>query len=356
MPAMLAAAIYLMEEPINLSPQRTQRDTKENLKTLWLYIRWPMVWGIIGVLTALAAQTAYIPLSGNAENARAFASSFSSDLLWHRLWPNDSFPLGVVLAILIVSGPLLVVIALGRPWRLHPIRWLGLLTMLAGLFVGGLVVSVKIGGGADLHNMDAYAVLVSLVAAYFIGDKVRGESESDEGQGAASARPTIPWRVTALALLIPLIFLVPALSPFAQFNEKANRAAFVQLKTLAEQAARKGPVLFINERQLVTFGQADVALIPEYEAVTLMEMAMSNNQSYLQRFYTDLRSHRFAAIVAGKQNIGTKEEGAFAEENNVWNERVSPYILCYYEPAVEIEADESKIEFYVPRTVPGNCP
>jgi hypothetical protein len=96
-----------------------------------------------------------------------------------------------------------------------------------------------------------------------------------------------------------------------------------------------------------------------------MEMAMSNNQAYLQQFYTDLKNHRFAAIVAGKQNLGIKEEGSFAEENNIWNSRVSPYILCYYEPVIilngsesftYIEADESRIEFYLPRSTPWVSP
>ena len=136
----------------------------------------------------------------------------------------------------------------------------------------------------------------------------------------------------------------------------ANQAAFAQLKALAEGAVREGPVLFISERHLVTFHQINVPLVPEYELVTLMEMAMSNNQVYLQQFYADLRNHRFAAIVAGKQNVGLKEEGLFADENNVWNARVSPYILCYYEPNTEIDTNQSKIEFYLPRTEPVSCP
>jgi hypothetical protein len=238
--------------------------------------------------------------------------------------------------------------------------------MLLVLFAGGLVVSVKIGGGGDLHNVDAYAALISVIAAWFIGGKVTGE----DGQNLPV---TVSWPVTAVALLIPLIFIVPLLSPFQKFNDKDNREAFKLLKSMAERAGQNGPVLFINERHLLTFHQINLPLVPEYEAVTLMEMVMSNNQPYLQRFYNDLRNHRFAAIVTGKQNVGIKEEGAFAEENNTWNSRVSPYIQCYYEPVVittaeknnvptnftYIEADESRIEFYVPRTTPapaGVCP
>ena len=362
MPAFLAAAIYLMEEPFN------QSETQK-LRSLVIYLKLPLVWVFVGLLTALAAQAAYIPLSGNANNAAAFTSSFFSSLLWERLWPNDSFPLGVLPAILIVSGPLLIVLLRSPLGNLHPLaggfpaRRAGLLSMLVLLFAGGLVVSVKIGGGGDLHNMDAYAVFVSLLAAYCVGSKVhlpyhpatfsQTNTQTDETE---SGRKWGMWPVTAIALLIPLIFLIPALSPFPQFNDKSNQATLTQLKTLTEQAKKKGPVLFINERHLVTFKQIRVALVPEYEAVTLMEMAMSNNQPYLQQFYADLKNHRFAAIVSGKQNVGMKEEGSFSDESNIWNTRVSPYILCYYEPAAELEADESKIEFYVPRTTPGICP
>jgi hypothetical protein len=363
LPAVLAGMIYLLETPVGPRTKDEGQKTTEPAprSTLLSYLATPVLWLFAGLFSALAAQAAYIPLSGNAGNVGAFISSFTSDLLWYRLWPNDSYPLGILPAILIVSGPLLAVLSLAtlRHWQaLHPVRWVGLWGLLLVFFAGGLVVSVKIGGGGDLHNMDAYAVLVSVAAAWFLGGKVSGETGQRLG--------TESWPVTAVALLVPLIFLVPALSPFQKFNENANQDAFRQLKSLAEGA--KGPVLFINERHLLTFHQINVPLIPDYEAVTLMEMAMSNNQPYLQRFYGELRSHRFAAIVVGKQNLGIKEEGAFAEENNTWNLRVSPYIQCYYEPfpivtapelLTYIEADENRIEFYVPRVTPapaGVCP
>jgi len=87
-----------------------------------------------------------------------------------------------------------------------------------------------------------------------------------------------------------------------------------------------------------------------------MEMAMSGNQPYLNRFYNDLKNHRFAAIISGRQNLNIKQDGVFAEENNVWNTRVSPYILCNYESTMTIEADSTRIEIYRPRTQTENCP
>ena len=351
-PANLATAIYLLEEPF---PRADNKRSSLN------YFGWPAAWLVAGLATALAAQAAYIPLSGNENNASAFVSSFSSSLLWYRLWPNDSYALGILPAILIVGGPLILTLGLaarGNFKALHPLRWAGLLSLLAAFFVGGLVVSVKIGGGADLHNMDAFAVLLAVITAYFIGTRV----QADNGQQLQSA---FNWSIAASALLIPLVFLIPQLSPRPVFHQEANRKALALLKSMAEDARRNGPVLFITERQLLTFHQINLPLVPEYEAVTLMEMAMSNNQAYLQQFYTDLQNHRFAAIVTGKQNVGIKEEGAFTDENNTWNSRISPYILCYYEPVTVvpapdsltyIEADESRIEFYLPRTTPGTCP
>ncbi len=350
-PAMIAIAIYLLETPF----ARKAKDEREKIFRLSPFVNYlaqPFTWSIAGLLSALAAQAVYIPLSGNAGNEKAFTSSFTSDLLWDRLWPNDSYPLGVLPAVLIVAGPLLAVLLLAarrNDKRLHPLRWAGLWLMLALLFGGSLIVSVKIGGGGDLHNMDAFAALLSVVAAYFIGDKAAGESAGERWQAPA-------WPLLATGALIPLAFLLPILKPFPHYNQKANQQAEKQLVELVNAAAKNGPVLFINERELVTFGKVQAALVPEYEAVTLMEMAMSGNQAYLERFYTDLRAQRFAAIVAGKQNLGMKDEGAFAEENNIWNTRVSPYILCYYQPATLVEAGLSKLEFFVPRATPENCP
>jgi hypothetical protein len=85
-------------------------------------------------------------------------------------------------------------------------------------------------------------------------------------------------------------------------------------------------------------------------------MAMANNQAYLNRFYRDLKNHRFAAIVAAKQNLVIKQSGALVEENNVWNSRVSPYILCYYHAIATIEPQGNRIEIYVPTAEPLACP
>jgi hypothetical protein len=345
MPALIAIAIYLLETPVGTvaSPP---------FKRWMQYLAQPALWLIAGLASALIAQAAYIPLSGNAGNAGAFASSFSSALLWNRLWPNETYGLGVIPGILIVSGPLLVILLLaplrqGR--QIHWLRWVGLFSMVLVLFAGSLVVSTKIGGGGDLHNMDAYASLLGIVAAFFAG----GHVSMENGNRGAAVRP---WAVFTYALVMPLFFILPMLSPYPKFKEEASQSAYHQLVENVNRLGRNGPVLFINERQLVTFGDVNVPLVPDYEVVTLMEMAMSGNQTYLNHFYDDLAHHRFAAIVATKQNKGIKESGALMEENNIWNSRISPFLLCYYTPAERIDAEITNVEIYIPASDAANCP
>jgi len=348
MPAMIAIAIHLLETPLNSS---TTASDSMSLKQILRYLSQPALWGVAGVISALLTQVVYVYLSGNSGNADAFTSSFTSDLLWYRLWPNANFPLGVIPAALLVSGPLVAIVILAtHQWKsLHPIRWLGLIGMLLALFAGSAVVSTKIGGGGDLHNMDAYAVLVGIVAFYFFSGRVQTEPSEKQVQ----IRSTPVWGV---ALTIPILFLIPMLSPYPVYNEEQNQVAHQQLVNIVNEAGKNGSVLFINDRQLVALGDVNVSLVYDYEVVTLMEMAMSRNQVYMSRFYSDLANHRFSVIVATKQNLGIKQEGVFVEENNVWNTYVSPYILCYYESSTTVEADGTRLEIYTPRIQSEDCP
>jgi hypothetical protein len=339
-PAMLAIVIYVLEEPLS------------SYKNIQDYLRKPFAWALAGTATAFLIQVIYIKLI-KVTDLRAVTSSFNSDLLWYRLLPNESFSPGILLGIVLFSLPIwiaLVQIIRGRTAYLKGIRWFILGSILLVLFVGGLVVSVKIGGGGDLHNMDAYIILLLVILAYFMFGLVKSDV-AGSNWGQASLTTLI------CGLFVPLLFLLPTLSPLPQYDEPKNDLELAKLnRFVAQVRAQNGEVLFISERSLLTFEMVrDVPLVPDYEVTTLMEMAMSNNQQYLGNFYHDLQNHRFAAIIAGKQNLGTKDISAFAEENNVWNTRVAAYIFCYYQPALLLEPDFSKIEIFVPRTEAA-CP
>ncbi|NUQ86686.1 MAG: hypothetical protein HUU11_18460, partial [Anaerolineales bacterium] len=102
-PAMLAVAIYVLETPISAhAAVPGGEDAALSKKRIWKYWLTPFLWGISGVASALISQFAYIQSSGN-DDVTAFGSSFTSQLIWSRLLPNETFPMGILPGILLVS-------------------------------------------------------------------------------------------------------------------------------------------------------------------------------------------------------------------------------------------------------------
>jgi len=332
-PAMLAIAIYILETPV---------EDKG-----WRYWITPAVWGVSGVAAALVSQFVYIQISGNADVA-AFGSSFTSDLIWSRLLPNETFPMGILPGILLVSAPMFAALfqmLRGKVSSLHPLRWLALIAMLAVLFVGGAIVSTKIGGGGDLHNMDAYLVMFSVLVTAFWANQVKAEKEAKPMWGQVS------WGVVATAVLIPLGFAIRHIGFLPSFNEKVAEA---DIQKLQEALQGGGEILFITERQMLTFNIIDgITLVPEYEQSELMEMAMSRNRPYLEQYYADLQDRRFALIVAEDQKFTTQKEGAFVEENVAWVRYAGAPLLCNYKPILTLTSNN--LQVYEPRPKQVEC-
>ncbi len=332
-PAMLAIAIYILETSL--------KDKG------WRYWITPAIWGICGLAAALAAQLFYINISGNAD-ARDFGSSFTSALLWDRLFPNANF-MGILLGIVLVVAPLIAALIQtlrGKFSNLHILRWLALLALLLILFFGGLAVSVKIGGGGDLHNMDAFLVLLALIATSFFAERV----ELEDGKNIAWGQPASS--VIAAALLIPIGFAMPHIASFYRYDSIAARKDIQTLQRAAEES--RGEVLFVSERQLLTFGELkNIPLIPEYEQIELMEMAMSGNRPALEKYYADLANHRFAIIIAEEQKFTLRKTGGFLEEDNAWVRYVGAPLLCAYKPVETLTT--TNIQVFAPRSNKPNC-
>jgi hypothetical protein len=343
-PGMLAATIYLLEVPVNN-------------RAILRYLAKPLFWTIAGTLVAFGSQAAYATLSGNP--TELFTSSFSSDLLWYRLLPSPTYPLGILPAALLVSSPLFILIyyRLSKNWRsYHPLRLLGVAAILLVLFAGGLVVSTKIGGGSNLHNMDAYLSLLLVTGAWFYYGKAQPDRLETESTLALqpTARPN--WLIMLFVVLVP-VYLSLILDTISQPVDSSRvNQALSAINSSARSALEKGgDVLLITERQLLTFDELkDVPLVPDYEKVFLMEMAMANSPSYLGRFYEDLKNHRFGLIISEPLNPRYKtREKSFGEENNAWVKNVVEPLLCYYEPFRTYR--ELKVQLLKPRSHPGNC-
>ncbi|MGQ9834276.1 MAG: hypothetical protein ACUVRJ_10890 [Candidatus Villigracilaceae bacterium] len=338
LPGMLAAGLYLLEVPY------------ENKG--WRYLLKPAVWFVTGSAVAFLSMRVYIAFSG-IPSPGAFYTSLTSSLLWYRLWPNESFPLGVLPGIILFSLPLWLVVGWLGNWRrqMHPLRLSLLGAELVVLFLGGIVVSMKIGGGADLHNMDAYAVFLLILGMYVFYHRFQPEK-------TGQLQPVkIHWLLVGLLFIIPAWFGQRASVNFVTYDKTSAQSTLSRLQTWVDQAnAEGGEILFITQRHLISMHMLEnVTLVPEYEREELMEMAMANNKSYLSRFATDIEHHRFSAIIVDPlrfTQVGWRE--AMGAENNAWARRVVKPILCYYEQAEAFPAD--RIVIYVPRAGAAQCP
>jgi hypothetical protein len=329
MPGLIAAALYFLEQSCS-APGR--RGSGAWLQHALRYLSPPLAWTLLGSGLAYGTSRLYILLSGNP--AEQFGSSFTSDLLWYRLYPNPTYPEGLLRTAILVSIPLGLVI-LHHIWQqrfaIHWLRLLGLGAILLVLLAGGLVVSVKIGGGSNLHNLDAYLVLLWLVGAYAYYGVL-----APEGKRPRPVRSPEPLAWAALAMPLGI-----ALALGAPLQPRDRAAEQAELETLRQVlASAEGEVLFINQRQLLTFHEVEgIALQPDYEVVFLMEMVMGYNQPYLQEFYARLADQRYAFIVTDPVSLYMKgSDYPFGEENDVWNERVSGPLWCQYEPVLKLEA------------------
>jgi hypothetical protein len=347
-PGMLAAALYLLESPIEAG----KTEGKQSIISL-RYLIPPVLWTVLGTAAGYLTQLAYQRWSGNPPEV--FGSSFSSDLLWYRLWPNPTYPLGILPSAILVSLPLVLLAALrlAPRWRRFGfIRLLGLGAILFVLFVGGVLVSVKIGGGSNLHNLDAYLVML-LVICSIIYFNVPLITKSDQGRRVAGRLEAI---LLAAAIAIPIYY---TLVVGGQLPQRDFAAAQTVLQTIRDDVHQaKGEVLFISQRHLLTFHMLEdqssahpIPLVPDDELVFLMEMAMANNRPYLDAFQHDVEIQRYALIVTGPLNTNYQGRShSFGEENDAWVRQVSEPVLCYYQPLVTWK--DPAIQLLVPRIKP----
>jgi hypothetical protein len=356
-PGILAAGLYFLRMP-------------KNRQSFSRYLIKPIIWVGLGTATACLTYLIYINFSGNPLDQ--FASSFESTLLWNRLLPNVTYRIGILPAILLVSIPLwlIIVIPLIGHWRsYHFIRYICLVGMLLTLFLGGLVVSVKIGGGSNLHNMDAYMILLMLIAVLVYFNMFIPEAEygwnrkvpSEQiAHGSSFTTPTFSdsflYRFSiVIALMVPILFTLRSVRAMDLPSQKVVQASLANIRYYTHEAIQQGgQVLFISERHLLTFRDIrGVPLIPEYEKIILMEMAMSGNEGYMGRFNQDIKDHSYSLIITDPINLTKQsDKGKFGEENKVWRKYVNKQITCYYELVSSMT--DVGFEIFVPR-MKDNC-
>jgi hypothetical protein len=224
---------------------------------------------------------------------------------------------------------------------LHWLRWLALLGILGVFFLGSTVVSLRAGGGFDLHNYDTYSLLLFVVCLYWGMAAVASESPGGDPPKLSFASPAVLLGMT----LVPFFFALIALPDPASLSERDGQAAVARIQSSVQAVdAGDGPVVFIEARHLFAYGLLpETELFLPYEKIELMEMAMADNSPYLAQFWQDVADQRFSLIVTEALWWVTEDADVpFGYENNVWIENVAGpihrfYERIYFNPAAGLE-------------------
>ncbi len=334
--------------------------------------------GLAGALSGFFLPQLFLKLNAGVVSKTTNILS-NQPLLWYRLLPNSTYSLGILLSLLLAILPLVIVLiyrARSNSWQLTLWQGLAILAPLLAFLVVGLIASTKIGGGADLHNMDMF--LIGLVFAASLAWEKSSQRWIAEGDASASTRVVL-LALVLLPALITLVNMQPlvsvgnldALKVLTGLEDDprndprmfgllpsapATAEALDEVKREVAAASQDGEVLFLDHRQLLTFGfVTDVPLVVDYEKKFLMDRAMGGTASvFFEDFYRDLAAHRFSMIVSDVLRHPIKDsEFSFGEENNAWVTWVVNPVLCYYEPKVTLE--EFRVQLLVPRRIPVEC-
>jgi hypothetical protein len=273
-------------------------------------------------------------------------------LLWERLLPNATYEFGIVLALLLAIVPLislLIYLVHRREWKLDWLRGSLLVCTLLIFLIVGLVISVKIGGGADLHNLDMF--LIGMVFAASLAWKSGGE------QMLVKLEQQPAWVRWMMVSMIAIFAYKPVDSarPLMLPAPSLVKQALITIQQEVNLAKSQGEILFLDQRQLLTFDFIDSPLVDEYEKKLLMDKALAGDKTYFSGYYADLQSQRFKLIISEPLRLQYRESDyQFGDENNSWVKWVSKPTLCYYEPYLTFR--ELRLQLLKPRLDISECP
>ena len=161
----------------------------------------------------------------------------------------------------------------------------------------------------------------------------------------------IPFLLLIPVLFVPLYF---SLQNSASWNIKDTQSAKANVQLLQKgldvlKKELPGPVLFISERQLLTFGDIQgIELVPDHEKVFLMEMVMANNKLYLDHFHKQLEQEEYSAIIIDSLSEIIQDPGdSFWVENNLWVDKIILPLLKNYEPVYTLQ--DRSVNVLIPR-------
>lgn len=326
MPATLAVLFYVLRTPF---PR----------EAFWKYIKWPLIYLVSGGISSFTVYLTFI-------NETGFVIPFLNPnmdyaFFLYKFWPNNGF-MGLLPGTGLLTLPVLLIVTYGI-WKyrrnIHWMRLLIILCVLGIFFVGSMAVSIRAGGGYDLHNYDSIILLLFVCGCFFgmdaiLLDKVRYLEHV----------PFTSYVVLVSILLIPVLFSYSRISlgPYKPSDQTEQTLSEIRqvIQDLGDSSGNH-PVLFIDQRQLLVYQMIEeVNFYVPYEKIELMEMAMARNYDYKSQFVEDLENQKFSLIVSEVLRPWVKgfEPTKFERdwyENNMWVDFVAIPVLNYYYPVYE---------------------
>ena len=321
------------------NPSLNKNKLKEFIKPLALGISGYLGGHLITVIINSINSASDIKLLPNR------SPTYRQPLIWNRLLPNPTFPPGILWALVWAALPLillLVVLIIQKKWRTNWLQNLALIGVPGAFLVVGIIASVKIGGGSNLHNLDMFLISLVLTASCVYHFVMKEKKDFKKISLLASI-------ILFIALVSPVTFTLIGGSRLELPSKEKIDEALIAVNNKVKQYGQQGELLFIDHRHLLTFNLVNkVPLVDEYEKKYLMDQALANNEKYFAKFYEDLSEKRFALIVNEPSNIVIRgSEFSFGEENDAYLKWVTIPLLCKYEPIYS--SPETSLELLIPR-------
>lgn len=356
---MLALSDAALQHP-RLRVQDVARAAILGLSGLWSK-GLPILTGIVNSLLAPAVSSPMVDGTPGAQGVTSVqglqAVVTSQPYAWQRMLPNDVFPPGILLGLLAAVGPLAwLCIYLARKgyWKTTQLQHFAVVGGLLAFLGVGLIASAKVGGGADLHNLDMLLVSCVLLA----GVAWEAGLHQRLGEWLATTR-TVQACLLAM-LVVPALFPLYSGAPLSLPDDERMAYIMQRLDSNILCAAHYGPVLFLDQRQLLTFRyQQTIALNPEYEKKYVMDQALAGNRAYFEAFVDDLAAHKYSLIVGELEDTlfrgrNPQYGDSLAEENNAWKRWVSLPLLRYYQSIHDFR--DAGVEIFMPIGRSFSCP
>jgi hypothetical protein len=323
MPAAIAILLHILRMPFPA-------------KKIWNYVRWPLIYSISGVISSFTIYLIYTKAQGFV--VPFLNPSMDYPFFLYKLWPNTGY-IGLLPGIALISLPAFF-ITFYSIWRyrqnLNWIRLVLLIVFLGIFFAGSTVVSIRAGGGYDLHNYDSFLLLLFITGCFFGMDMEYLDMAGGIGKPALTNHG-----ILILIMFIPVLVAIPKTDTSTYRTTAQSEQALLEINNVLHKSNESNadhPVLFIDQRQLLVFNMVnDENIYIPYEKIELMEMAMARNGEYRKQVQSDLEDHKFSLIVSDILVPWAKpfDPNLFDQdwyENNVWVDFVAIPVLDYYTP------------------------